>query len=120
MSKNVNVPTPEGRQLGAQLARLADKSEAEMLAEQGMAPVRCKSCAFRLGTFPNGCPTTVMDALKCVMEAVPFYCHCSPRNQQGFHSGLCAGYIVASSSLARGTAPAIETFWPFSHEDATP
>lgn len=53
-----NKPTPEGRILGKQVARLTEVAIAEM-KEAGIEPLeRCASCAFRGGTFPNGCPET--------------------------------------------------------------
>jgi hypothetical protein len=113
-----NVPTPQGRQVGEQLARLCDKAEASMLAELGTAPYRCASCAFRRGTFPNGCPETVLDALKCVMEGVPFYCHHSEKDLTGKHIGQCAGYVVSRAAVQEGGLSVIETPWPFSHEAA--
>lgn len=114
-----NVPTPDGRLLGEQLVRLADKAEAEMLAAQGTAPRRCASCAFKAGTFPNGCPMTVMDALKCVMEGVPFYCHHSDKDVDGKHVGVCAGYTMSRAAVQCGGQPVagvVLTPWPFSHE----
>lgn len=69
-----NRPTPEGRELGRCLARFAEQALHE-LAQTGIPDARCHTCAFRLGTVPNGCPTTLMDALKCVMEHTPFDCH---------------------------------------------
>lgn len=113
-----NVPTPEGRQIGVQLARLCDKAEAAMLADKGAAPYRCASCAFKGGTFPNGCAETVMDALKCVAEGVPFYCHHSDKDERGNHTGLCAGYVVSRAAVEQGGEPFMQTPWPFSHEVA--
>jgi hypothetical protein len=66
-----NEPSGVGRALGRELARLADVEAAK---DPG-APERCRDCAFRLGTRPNGCATTVMDALKCAVEGEAFYCH---------------------------------------------
>lgn len=88
-----NLPTPEGRALGAELARLADVAEAENRERFPRAARRCYDCAFRAGTDPNGCAETLMDALKCVVEAKPFFCH------KGVAEGdtprtLCAGFAL--------------------------
>lgn len=71
----LNRPTPEGIALGKELARLTDRAEAEVRARFPKAKERCGTCAFRLGTIPNGCVETVMDALKCALEYRTFDCH---------------------------------------------
>jgi len=102
MAKIENKPTREGFELGFMLARFVDK--APQITE------RCFTCAFRQGTDANGSPTTTMDALKCVMEGVPFYCHeVADRDNP---SRLCAGYIAlrAESPTKLGMP------WSFSDE----
>lgn len=75
-----NVTTPEGRELGAQMARLCDK----LAVEQGRDG-RCATCAFRAGDhLANGSPETLMTALKCAIERAPFWCH--------EHDQPCAGW----------------------------
>ena len=87
-----NLPTPEGRELGRELARLADIAEARRLEQFPNAHPRCGDCAFRAGTDPNGCVETLMDALKCVVEADPFFCHRHLRD--GEPKQLCAGFAA--------------------------
>jgi hypothetical protein len=71
-----NVPTPEGRALGVELARLTEQARPEFERLFPNVKPMCHDCAFRAGTGPNGCPETLMDALKCVIEVFPmFYCH---------------------------------------------
>lgn len=66
-----NAVTPEGRELGAELARLCD-GEAERTGKDG----RCVTCAFRAGDhLANGSAETLMTAFKCVAEREPFWCH---------------------------------------------
>ncbi len=66
-----NKATPEGRELGEQLARLCD-GEAKRHSKDG----RCATCAFRAGDhLANGSPETLMTALKCAAEREPFWCH---------------------------------------------
>lgn len=78
--KTRNRPTALGKEAGAHLARFCDQAE---MKKTTLHP-RCKTCAFRAGSIPNGCESTVMDALKCSMEDTPFMCHerkgqpCSP------------------------------------------
>ncbi len=69
-----NRVTPEGKALGEQMVRLTELWIAHLAAD-GEADERCKSCAFRAGTVPNGCLQTQMDVLKAVIEKVPFLCH---------------------------------------------
>ncbi|MFM0487960.1 hypothetical protein [Paraburkholderia graminis] len=90
-----NRPSPEGRMLGEQLARLTDKAELEARAKFPNHKSRCKSCAFAAGTVPNGCLPTVMDALKCVVDGTPFHCH-QEFDDQGVPTDLCAGWSIAS------------------------
>ncbi len=66
-----NMPSPEGIELGIEVARLTDG-----IVKDGHADGRCATCAFRLGTFPNGCAPTLMDAMKCALEGTTtFLCH---------------------------------------------
>jgi hypothetical protein len=106
-----NRPSALGSQLGENHARFADQEEAKFAAALGFIPVRCKSCAFRAGTVPNGSSTTQMDALKCVMEKLPFYCH---EGEHGEES-ICAGYILMTADRTNK----IECPWPYSDDAQT-
>lgn len=109
--------SPEGRAMGAQLARLADRS-CTALAQQGEADDRCKSCAFRAGTVPNGCLQTQMDALKAVVENVPFHCHQHDRKGSVCHGWYAAQVAIKQAERARGQKrPAITVPWDFSPPD---
>jgi hypothetical protein len=112
-----NLPTPEGRALGVELARLVEGEVA------GKDDGRCATCAFRVGTDANGSPQTLMDAVKCAAERVPFYCHEAMSAEQdaawrrgedlpGNMTKLCAGWRAMLSPVAH-VAP-----WPFSDEAA--
>lgn len=103
-----NRPCDTGRKLGANLARHADKAEGRWRKELGCVPVRCPSCAFTEGTFPNGCLATTADATKCVMEGKPFLCH-HGMNGNGPGS-VCAGWL-----LLTGGKP-VQCPWPFSDD----
>jgi hypothetical protein len=103
MAKIENKPTRDGFELGYMLARFVDNAK-EPVGE------RCFTCAFRQGTDANGSPTTTMDALKCVMEGVPFYCHeTEPTNAC---TRLCAGY----ATLRADSPKKLDMPWPFSDE----
>lgn len=102
-----NRPSLEGALLGKELARLADKAESEAVQKYPNTKVRCKTCAFRLGTVPNRCVVTVMDALKCVMEQVPFFCH-ENRDEP------CMGWVDSAYTIAVTGKP-LQTPWKFSH-----
>ena len=106
-----NLPTPEGRALGVELARLTDAAESEIRATRSGHPERCGTCAFRAGTIPNGCPSTVMDAIKSLVEIRPFFCH---EVRQGEERPLCVGWsmAIAGNDGTPRVAP-----WPYSDSD---
>lgn len=110
--------TPEGIKLGLVMAGIADKWAAA-LAEQGEKDERCKSCAFRAGTVPNGCLQTQMDVMKAVVEDVPFTCH-----QHDKRGDICHGWFVTQVTTrqaqeARGEPlPVRECPWEFSPPDS--
>jgi hypothetical protein len=80
-----NEPCADGWAAGAHLARFAEQAI-------GNGPDRrCEDCAFRKGTDPNGCVSTVMDALKCVMERTPFLCH---HEDAAGNLPPCAGWVA--------------------------
>lgn len=104
-----NRPTPEGRAIGEHLARWADAADSEQRKQFPKMAERCVTCAFRKGTIPNGCPETVMDALKCVIEGVDFMCHHSPKDDRE----PCMGWLLlVSQSKGYGKAP-----WDFAMQD---
>jgi hypothetical protein len=92
-----NRPTPLGRQLGAQMARLTESAwkKVKLIFPNHAEPGR--SSAFRAGTFPNGCEITLMDAMKCVVEKKPFYCH-QKLDRDGKPTELCAGWSIVTSA----------------------
>jgi hypothetical protein len=86
-----NVATPEGRELGAILARFCDQ-EAKKAGRDG----RCGTCAFRAGDHvANGSAETLMSALKCAMEREPFWCH--------EHDRPCAGWALMRADSGNET-----------------
>lgn len=95
-----NLPTPEGRLLGAELARLTDVEEARLRERFPHHHRRCGDCALRAGTDPNGCPETLMDVVKALAENVPFYCH-KAVGPDGAPKILCAGYAILTGQKAR-------------------
>lgn len=107
-----NRPSPEGEALGRELARLAAPVIAEFQAKNPQARTPCPTCAFTLGTLPNRCVATQMDALKCVIELEPFYCHHHMDGDKPTH--LCAGWFAVASSLGRDAKP-VKVPWNFSH-----
>jgi hypothetical protein len=116
MALTRNMPSPEGAELGAHLARLtAPEIEAYRAKFPGW-PGPCASCAFRAGTVPNRCAQTVMDAVKCVAEREPFYCHePAARGPDGEPTDLCRGWVIATASLPPD-AEGGEMPWPYAAE----
>lgn len=108
--------TPEGRAMGEQMVRLADRSIARLAAD-GEEDERCNSCAFRPGTVPNGCLQTQMDALKCVVENVPFLCHQADRKAWPCHGWYAARVEVKRVERARGQPLQAKCPWEFSPPD---
>lgn len=111
-----NRPSEEGRALGKEMARLTDLAEAEDLKRFPKQRWRCGTCAFRLGTIPNGCTATMMDAVKCMVEGLPFMCHESPKGRSGEPTQVCAGWMAGQGAVHKH-GPPIETPWPFSVTD---
>ena len=103
--------TPDGRKLGADFAKLADKCAAK-LADDGEPDERCKSCAFRAGTVPNGCPQTMLDVTKAVFEKVPFLCHA---NFRGGVQQVCHGWFAIQTQTKH--IPSKKCDWEFSPPD---
>jgi hypothetical protein len=106
--------SPEGKRIGALMARIAER-EVGSLALQGEPDERCASCAFRVGTVPNGCIQTQSDVIKAVAEDVPFLCH-AHRKQVICWGWFAARRVVDRMERARGEklppAP-----WEFSPPD---
>lgn len=95
-----NVPTEDGAELGAAIARLCEREILEQEREQRTPPERCVDCAFRLGTTPNQCAPTLMDAVKCLVENTPFWCH-HDVGPDGEPTRLCAGLVILRSTVHR-------------------
>ena len=112
-----NRVSSEGKALGFQLVRITEPAINDLVRE-GEPDERCKSCAFRLGTVPNGCLQTQGDALKCVVEGVPFLCHQSDKSGQACHGWYAATVALRRASEARGEAfEVVECPWEFSEPD---
>lgn len=115
--KQRNRVTPQGLALGEQMVRLTTPA-IEALAAEGEPDERCKSCAFRAGTIPNGCPQTQLDALKAVVEGVPFLCHQHDKKGDVCHGWFAARVAIRRASEARGVPLGVTHCpWPFSPPD---
>lgn len=101
----------KGFQHGATMAKLADAGEL-MLALEGEIAVRCKTCAFRAGTVPNGCMQTQMDITKAVLEHHPFMCHVV---KPGEERKVCNGWFAAMQ-IAKKQPPS-QCPWEYSPPD---
>lgn len=110
-TKNHSRVTPEGRRLGRVMATLSDRASARLVVD-GEPDERCKSCAFTHGTVPNGCVQTQLDALKAVVERVPFLCH--QANRKGWP---CHGWYA---TVAVTPAPILQMLGPCPWEFSPP
>lgn len=110
--------TPEGKAMGVLMSRLAD-AECAALARQEEPDERCKTCAFRAGTVPNGCAQTQCDVAKAVFEDVPFLCH-SHSDGHGRYDKICHGWFAVRrivDRMERATGEKITVPWEFSPPD---
>jgi hypothetical protein len=89
--KGLNLPSPEGAEMGKELARFADVEEAKLRAAGLPVPKRCSDCALRLGTIPNQCTQTLFDILVCSATHEDFMCHLSS-DAEGDPTKLCRGF----------------------------
>jgi hypothetical protein len=110
--------SPEGLALGAQMVKVTEPWIGHLKA-QGESDTRCKSCAFRPGTVPNGCLQTQMDALKAVVEKVPFNCHQRDREGQICHGWFAARVAMRHAEESKGPIN-IACPWDFSPPDDEP
>lgn len=108
--------TPGGRALGRRIAAIAHR-ECTRLNGEGEPDERCTSCAFRTGTVPNGCHQTQLDALKAIVENVPFLCHQHGRRGQICHGWYAVRTAVTRAEAAKGPMPINEVPWDFSPPD---
>lgn len=108
-----NRPDPAGYALGEHLARFADQATESLRAQGVEVPERCASCAFRAGTIPNGCVSTVMDATKCLIEHEPFVCHHDKTQRT-----LCAGYLAIMADEGPDKKPG-KAPWPMTRDGST-
>lgn len=115
-TRNRNRVTPEGKACGFQMVRLTEPAIAALAAE-GEPDERCTSCAFRLGTVPNGCLQTQSDAMKAVIEGVPFLCHQHDRKEMPCHGWFAARVAIKRAEKARGTKLEVTCPWEFSPPD---
>lgn len=107
-----NRPSELGRAMGRELARLVENNMERDKERFPNAPDgRCKTCAFRPGTIPNGCEETVMDALKAALQFDRFLCH-QTHDENGKPDKICVGWLYACS----GSRERMEAPWPYSHE----
>ena len=88
-----------GREAGKIMADMADYA-CVMLIKDGEQDERCKSCAFKRGTVPNGCAQTQADVFKAVVEGVPFLCHQNNRKGWPCHGWYSIRAIVPNNILS--------------------
>lgn len=91
-------PTLAGAQLGKLLAAQAENAVRVLPA---VRDERCRSCAFRLGTYPNRCWQTVVDAFGCLDNGEPFHCHERVAGTRTGFPEVCAGFLITEAAKAR-------------------
>lgn len=115
-TKDHSRVSPEGRALGERLVRITEPW-IKHLADEGEPDERCRSCAFTAGTVPNGCIQTQMDALKAVVEKIPFNCHQADRKGHVCHGWFAAMVATRHAEKVKGPAPVMSCPWEFSPAD---
>lgn len=108
--------SPEGVALGKTAVAMAEKGLLALMAE-GETDDRCKTCAFRAGTVPNGCAQTQLDVFKCVIENKPFLCHQTSKNQNVCHGWYAARNLMRRMEKAKGPFPIRAVPYEFSPPD---
>lgn len=108
--------SPEGKSIGLQMAGIADRSIA-LLKLEGETDERCKSCAFTLGTVPNGCAQTQLDCMKSVIENVPFMCHQKDKKGWPCHGWYAARVLFNRAEKTKGKFVVASVPWQFSPPD---
>lgn len=102
--------------MGLLMVRLVSPALAE-LALDGELDERCRSCAFRYGTVPNGDFQTQLDVLKAVYEGRRFACHM----KEPVGTVTCHGWYAARVALRRKNPALVEhpmaCPWDFSPPD---
>lgn len=115
MERQPNRVTPEGRKVGEWISRRCDTEVGKLIAEgEWDKDERCASCAFRYGTVPNGCPQTMLDVVKSVMEKQTFSCHVA---RDGYEAGVhpCMGWFATMQAVK--DKPIRKVDWEFSKPD---
>jgi len=101
---SINKPCELGERLGEHMARFVETAEQEWREKMGFVPVRCATCAFKKGAYPNRLLGTMANATKCVMERETFYCHYN-RSENGEPQRICAGWMMLNSGGLGVKAP---------------
>ncbi len=96
----------DGARMGAKLAKLTDKA-VKKLELQGEKDERCATCAFRLGTVPNGCIQTQSEAWKATLEDKTFLCHHDDRRET-----VCHGHYAIRQAMRGSTIQCPWDYWP--------
>lgn len=113
-TKDHSRVSDEGKKIGHTMSRLADAGVV-FLSANDEPDTRCKTCAYRSGTIPNGCLQTQMDAMKATLEGVAFQCH---HVAKGKDKPLCHGWYASRVFLRISGAPMNQkTPWDFSPPD---
>jgi hypothetical protein len=92
-------------EIGEILARAADEGERRVRLRSPEVPPRCTACAFLKDTPANNTLETVVDALGCTIEDVPFMCH-QHFDDAGRPVNLCSGWLFARENRAALQSPA--------------
>lgn len=98
-----NEPSPEGAEVGRELARMAARAEVEQRKLFPNLLPCCNDCALKEGTRPNQSLNTLGDVMKCVIEARPFYCHKGVADGEA-PKRLCTGAMVLMAQISEGRA----------------
>jgi hypothetical protein len=104
-----------GVEISLMVARIVEP-EIQKLVAQGEPDERCATCAFKHGTIPSSCHQTMLDAVKCLLEAKVFYCHAKTIGTgEWLEAQVCHGYYAARQRTKDDAPVAVD--WEFSQPD---
>lgn len=101
----------EGKAIGRRMSQMADDGVLILELEGESTDKRCATCAFRIGTVPNGCILTQADVLKAFSQGDKlFTCHVNKGE-------TCYGFYAARVAKRRTGIPDFNLPYEYSKDE---